>query len=215
MKYTKMFSVLFIAIAVALATVKAASLEDATKKAEAAVFDNTLVGSTYFSVVANVTDPRAKVTSESIYGGTIAFNAAVINHLDLGASIDLARLADNKLDTRNFTGEVNSTLYTTFYGIKPYVRAGLGWAWERDNAKSFSGLSYHAGVGVEANVFKNLSVGGEFYLKDIQNSISGSQRVYKPYVTFWLNDHVGVTGAYVYNQTANSAGASLGLVAKF
>lgn len=215
MKYTKMFSVLFIAIAVALATVKAATPEVA-KSVAAAVVDNTLVGSTYVSVVANVTDPRAKVTSDSIYGGTVAVNAAVFNHLDLGASIDLARLADNKLDTRNLTGEVNSTIYTTLYGIKPYARVGLGWAWERDNAKSFQGLTYHAGVGVEANVFKNLSVGCEFYLKDIRKATAGgSQRVFKPYITFWLNDHVGVTGAYVYNQTANSAGASLGLVAKF
>ena len=88
----------------------------------------------------------------------------------MNLNFDLARLSDNKVDTRNFTGEVNSTVYTTFYGIKPYARVGLGWTWERDQAKAFQALTYHAGVGAEANVFKNLSVGGEFYLKDVQKA---------------------------------------------
>jgi hypothetical protein len=214
MKYTKLFSVLFIAIAVALASAKAVSPSGDTTKA--AVVDNTLVGSTYASAVVNVTDVRSKLTTQNIYGETVTFNAALVNHVDLGASIDVARLADNKVDTRNFTGEVNTTVYTTFFGIKPYARGGIGWSWERDNAKKFQALTYHVGIGAEANVFKNLSVGAEVYLDDVQKAIAGgSQRIYKPYVTFWLNDHAGLTAAYVYNHTVNSAGGSAGLVFKF
>lgn len=200
MKYTKLFSVIVLALAATFAVAKA----------------ETLVGSSYVSASANVVDVRSKLTANNLYGGTLAVNVAPVNHFDFGASIDVARLSDNKVDTNNFKGEFTTTAYTSFLGFKPFARGGLSWNWDRQGAKKFQALGERVGVGIETDLLKNLSVGGEFYVADVQKAVAGgSQRVYRPYVTFWLNNHLGVTGAYTYNQTTTSAGYSLGGVLKF
>lgn len=200
MKYTKLFSVIAFAIAAAFTVAKA----------------ETLVGSSYVTASANIVDPKSKLTASNLYGGTLAVNIAPINHFDFGASVDVARLQDNRVDTSNFKGEFTTTAYTSVWGFKPFVRGGLNWNWNRTSTQKFQALGERVGVGIETDLLKNLSVGGEYYVADVQKAVAGgSQRVFRPYATFWLNNHLGVVAAYTYNQTTTSVGYSLGGVLKF
>ena len=198
MNYTKLVSVIVITAAFSLA------------KAD------TLVGNSYATAVANVVDTKSTVTNQHVYGGTLGVNVAPVNHFDFGATLDLARLQDNKVDTNNVKGEVTTTAYTSFWTLKPFVRGGLNWNWNRVGVHKFQALGERVGVGLETDLLNNLSVGGEVYVADVQKAIAGgSQRVYRPYVTFWLNSHLGVVASYTYNQKTTAAGYSVGGVLKF
>jgi opacity protein-like surface antigen len=176
-----------------------------------------LIGTTYVSLTADLGDLRTPVTSNTLYGATLSANTKVLKFLDVGGSIRSQRLEDNKLDLANLQGDVNATLHTTVLKVfTPYVRGGLGWAFNKSGVHKYQALAYRVGAGVETTVLTNLTVGGEVYLSDVQKARAGSSQVnYQPYAVFWLNDRLGVKGAYSYAKQANSATYSAGAVLKF
>lgn len=175
-----------------------------------------LVGKTYVSAAANATDLRSHITANDIYGGTVGVNVAAIPYVDVGGSVQVQRLQDNKLDLNDFNTTVNATTYKHFGVFTPYIRGTTGFVFERQNAKHFQAFTYSVAGGAELALFKNLSVGADYTVGQLQKAtIGGTERSYRGYATFWLNDHVGVTAGYTYNQAKSSADYAVGTVVKF
>ena len=180
-----------------------------------------LVGTGYVSLTADLGDLRTPVTSKALYGATLGVNLPVLPYLDIGGTVQSQRLTASKLDINNLQGIVDATAHSSLVGVTYYARGGVGWAFNRTGVHKFQALAYRAGIGLETNPFKNLTVGAQAFFSDLQKAntpkavIANNQRNYQPYAVFWLNDHLGVKGDYTYAQPANAATYSAGMVLKW
>lgn len=184
--------------------------------AEAPKTDTGLIGKSYVLAVANVTDIRSNLTANNIYGATLGANIAAFSNVDVGGTFQLQRLADNKIDLNNFNSSANVTVYTKLGALKPYVRGTAGWVIARQNTHKFQAFNYSGSVGTELQALKNVTLGGDVTLTNIQKArAGGTGHEYRGYVVFWANNHIGLTGSYTYVTSVNSAGVSLGSVLRF
>lgn len=85
--------------------------------------------------------------------------------------------------------------FLTAGGVKPYVEAGIGWAWQKFAGVSENSFAWELSVGAEIEVVPALTVTPFVRYEDLTKGSDNDTWVYGAKANYWLSSRVGLQAA--------------------